>query len=167
MQRIFYLATAMILMAVLTFCSTKQEQTKQTKAVSEMDCSSYSPDNPACAGCSGEEAKADESVNVSESQRNQQGVITFIELGSVNCIPCKKMQPVMKSIETKYGKQIKVVFHDVWTDEGKPFASQYGIRLIPTQIFEDANGAEIMRHEGFFAENEIDNFLQSHGLTIQ
>jgi thiol-disulfide isomerase/thioredoxin len=29
--------------------------------------------------------------------------VTFIELGSVNCIPCKQMQPVMKSIEEKYG----------------------------------------------------------------
>ena len=25
--------------------------------------------------------------------------VTFIELGSVNCIPCKQMQPVMKAIE--------------------------------------------------------------------
>ncbi|UCF86051.1 MAG: hypothetical protein JSV50_10580, partial [Desulfobacteraceae bacterium] len=25
--------------------------------------------------------------------------VTFIELGSVNCIPCKKMQPIMKQIE--------------------------------------------------------------------
>lgn len=28
--------------------------------------------------------------------------ITFIELGSVNCSPCKKMQPVMKAIEQQY-----------------------------------------------------------------
>ena len=40
--------------------------------------------------------------------------VTFIELGSVNCIPCKQMQPVMKSIEEKYGEQIKVIFYDVW-----------------------------------------------------
>jgi thioredoxin 1 len=35
-------------------------------------------------------------------------LITFIELGSVKCIPCKAMQPVMKAIEEKYGAQIKV-----------------------------------------------------------
>jgi thiol-disulfide isomerase/thioredoxin len=40
--------------------------------------------------------------------------VTFIELGSVRCIPCQKMQPVMKSIEQKYGTKVKVVFHDVW-----------------------------------------------------
>ena len=34
--------------------------------------------------------------------------VTFVELGSVNCIPCKQMQPIMKSIEEKYGDQVKV-----------------------------------------------------------
>ena len=33
--------------------------------------------------------------------------ITFVELSSVSCIPCKKMQPIMKNIEKKYGDQIK------------------------------------------------------------
>ncbi len=90
--------------------------------------------------------------------------ITFVELGSVNCIPCKAMQPVMKAIEEKYGSQVKVVFYDVWKKEQAHYAQQYGIRLIPTQVFLDANGKELMRHEGFFPEKEIDAFLQSKGL---
>lgn len=90
--------------------------------------------------------------------------ITFVELGSVNCIPCKKMQPVMKSIESKYGAEVKVVFHDVWTDEGKPYAEKYGIKLIPTQVFLDENGKEFFRHEGFYPEKEIDKLLQSKGV---
>jgi thioredoxin 1 len=36
--------------------------------------------------------------------------VTFIELGSVNCIPCKAMQPVMRDLEKKFGNQILVVF---------------------------------------------------------
>ena len=90
--------------------------------------------------------------------------VTFIELGSVNCIPCKAMQPVMKAIEEKYGDQIKVVFYDVWKADQKQYAQQYRIRLIPTQVFLDAGGVEIFRHEGFFPEAEIDKLLQSHGL---
>lgn len=93
--------------------------------------------------------------------------ITFVELGSVNCIPCKKMQPVMASIEKKYGRQIKVVFHDVWKDDQKHFAMDYGIRLIPTQVFIDSGGKEIMRHEGFLPEVEIDRFLRKQGLTME
>jgi thioredoxin 1 len=90
--------------------------------------------------------------------------ITFIELGSVSCIPCKMMQPIMKSIEAKYGSQVKVIFYDVWKDK-RP-AEQYGIKLIPTQVFLDENGKEILRHEGFFAEEEIDKFLTAQGLNV-
>ena len=93
-----------------------------------------------------------------------QPLITFIELGSVNCIPCKAMQPIMKAVEGRYGNQIKVVFYDVWKQEQAHYATQYNIRLIPTQVFLDGNGKELLRHEGFFPEKEIDTFLQSKGL---
>lgn len=92
-------------------------------------------------------------------------LITFVELGSVRCIPCRKMQPIMKSIEKKYAGQVKVVFHDVWTDEGRKYAEEYGIQLIPTQVFKDRDGKEIFRHEGFFPEEEIDKLLQKQGLS--
>lgn len=91
--------------------------------------------------------------------------VTFVELGSVKCIPCKQMQPVMKAIEEKYGNQVEVIFHDVWTDDGKQYSEKYGIKLIPTQVFLDENGKEFHRHEGFYPEKEIDKILQSKGLT--
>lgn len=89
--------------------------------------------------------------------------ITFLELGSTTCIPCKKMQPIMKSIETRYVGQVKVVFHDVMKE--REISQKYGIKLIPTQIFLDPNGKELMRHEGFFPEEDIDKFLKSQGLA--
>ena len=91
-------------------------------------------------------------------------LITFVELGSVKCIPCRQMQPVMKAIEEKYGNQVKVVFYDVWKEDQQHYAVKYGIRLIPTQLFLDENGKELMRHEGFFPEKDIDSFLKSRGL---
>ncbi|MDP4116042.1 MAG: thioredoxin family protein [Bacteroidota bacterium] len=106
------------------------------------------------------------SGGMTEAQKSKAPVVTFLELGSVNCIPCKQMQPVMKSIEKKYGNQIKVIFYDVWKSEQKKYADKYGVKLIPTQIFLSADGKEIKRHEGFFAEAEIDKFLQSKGLKI-
>jgi thioredoxin 1 len=93
--------------------------------------------------------------------------ITFVELGSVKCIPCRQMQPVMKAIEKKYGAQVKVIFYDVWKPEQQKYAEQYGIRLIPTQVFLDAAGKEFFRHEGFYPEAEIDKLLQKQGLKIQ
>ena len=80
--------------------------------------------------------------------------VTFIELGSVRCIPCKKMMPIMEEIKKEYKGQVKVIFYDVWTSEGKPYASKYKIRLIPTQVFLDKDGKEYFRHEGFFPKKE-------------
>jgi thioredoxin 1 len=88
--------------------------------------------------------------------------VTFVELGSVNCIPCKAMQPVMKAVEEEYGDQVQVIFHDVWKDP-EP-GRKYGIRLIPTQVFLDEKGVEFHRHEGFYSKEEIDIVLQSRGL---
>lgn len=108
-------------------------------------------------------------VGFSSSAQNKdvKPKVTFVELGSVNCIPCKQMQPVMKAIEEKYGDQVKVVFYDVWKSDQKKYAQQYGIKLIPTQVFLDANGKEFHRHEGFYPETEIDKLLQGKGLTIK
>lgn len=91
--------------------------------------------------------------------------VTFVELGSVKCVPCKMMQPVMKNIENKYGSQVKVIFYDVWTEEDKPYGQKYGIRVIPTQVFLDEEGKEFHRHEGFYPEEEIDKILKGKGLT--
>jgi thioredoxin 1 len=90
--------------------------------------------------------------------------VTFIELGSVNCIPCKMMKPVMKQIENKYGDQVKVVFHDVWTEQGEPYGRKYRIRAIPTQVFIDASGKEYSRHIGYFPFEEVEKVLKQGGV---
>jgi len=96
--------------------------------------------------------------------KNNSNKVTFVELGSVNCIPCKKMQPIMDSIEKKYEDQIKVIFYDVWKTDQKKYAKEYGISLIPTQVFLDKEGKEFHRHQGFYPEAEIDKILKSKGL---
>lgn len=90
--------------------------------------------------------------------------VTFVELGSVRCIPCQQMQVVIKSIEKKFPTQVKVIFYDVWTAEGKPFAKKYAINLIPTQIFLDDKGVEYFRHEGYFSEEEVLKVLKKKGV---
>jgi thioredoxin 1 len=112
-------------------------------------------------------------VAVSEKQATKQNSdvrkdtdikVTFVELGSVNCIPCKAMQPVMIEIEQEYGDQVKVVFYDVWTDAGKAYGEKYKIRAIPTQVFLDKDGKEFFRHMGFFSKNEIVKVLEKQGI---
>ena len=97
-------------------------------------------------------------------QETEDVKVTFIELGSIKCIPCKMMQPIMNEIEEEYKGQVKVVFYDVWTSEGKPYAQKYGIRIIPTQVFLDKDGKEYFRHEGFFAKDELIKVLKKQGV---
>ena len=90
--------------------------------------------------------------------------VTFVELGSVKCIPCKMMQPIMEEIEAEYGDQVEVVFYDVWTPEGKPYADMYNIKAIPTQVFLDKDGNEYFRHQGFFPKDDLVKVLKQKGV---
>jgi thioredoxin 1 len=96
--------------------------------------------------------------------RDDTYVVTFIELGSDRCIPCKKMQPIMKEIEKEYAGKVRVVFHDIYTPAGKPYAQKYGIRIIPTQVFLDKDGKEYFRHEGFFPKDDLVKVLEQKGV---
>ena len=110
--------------------------------------------------CRAQENKSNElKKNISDVK------VTFIELGSVNCIPCRKMQPIMKNIEKNYNGKVNVIFYDVWKPDQKKYAEQYQIKLIPTQIFLDENKKEFFRHEGYFPEAEIVKLLKNHGIN--
>ena len=74
------------------------------------------------------------------------------------------MQPVMRSVEKRYGEQLKVIFYDVSQENNRRFVQQYAVRMIPTQVFLDVNGKEFFRHEGYLGERDIDNLLKTKGL---
>jgi len=77
----------------------------------------------------------------------------LLELGSVSCIPCKAMKPILDELEVEYKGSMAVEFIDVWKDESA--GKKYGIKSIPTQIFFDADGKELFRHVGFFSKEAI------------
>ena len=113
-------------------------------------------------GCARSREASSTSPGASDTPRG--GVkVTFIELGSVNCVPCKMMQPIMREVEAAFPKDVEVVFHDVWTEKGKPYATQFKIKVIPTQVFLDAKGREFFRHEGFFPRDDLVRLLKEHG----
>lgn len=81
------------------------------------------------------------------------GLPRLIDLGADKCIPCRMMMPVLKELKKEYDGRMEVVFIDVWKDPDAGKA--YRIHLIPTQIFFDAAGKELFRHEGFFSKADI------------
>ena len=105
-----------------------------------------------------------ETVQTEQDSQSEEIKVTFVELGSVGCIPCDKMQPIMKEIAEEYKGQVEVIFHDVKTPEGEPYKKEFNIRAIPTQVFLDKEGNEYFRHLGFFAKDEIIKVLQEQGV---
>lgn len=91
--------------------------------------------------------------------------VTFIELGANKCLPCRMMQPILQELEVRYPQDLKVVFIDVWKEDGEVAGKKYNLRAIPTQIFYNAQGEEIFRHEGFLPKNQIESLLSKHGVS--
>ena len=81
------------------------------------------------------------------------GKVTMVDLGAKKCIPCKMMAPIMEELEKEYKDRAAIVFIDVW--ENPDAGRKYGIGIIPTQIFYDAKGKEVLRHEGFYEKAAI------------
>ena len=81
------------------------------------------------------------------------GMVTMVDLGATECIPCKMMAPVIEELQSEYQGRAAVVFIDVWKNPAA--GRQFGIRTIPTQIFYDAEGNEKSRHEGFLDKQSI------------
>ena len=89
--------------------------------------------------------------------------VTFLEFGSTTCIPCKMMEKVMEEVRADYGDKVEVIFHNV--NEEKELSGEYGIKMIPTQIFLDAEGKEFHRHVGYYPKEEIAKVLLERGIT--
>jgi len=74
---------------------------------------------------------AQDKIGKSAAQRPSvfKPLVTFVEIGAARCIPCKAMQPIMKEVAEEYRGQVRVLFHDVWTPQGRMDAEKYNIRV--------------------------------------
>ena len=87
---------------------------------------------------------------------------TLIEFGASGCVPCDMMQPILDKLRKTHSERLNVVF--VHVGEEKILAARFGIRAIPVQVFFDRQGKEVFRHEGFFAEAEVNKVLAKMGV---
>lgn len=92
----------------------------------------------------------------------KEGKIVMLELGSVGCIPCEQMRPVMAKLSSTYKGKLEVIFVDVRKDRAA--AQQFRVYGIPTQVFLDKTGNEFHRHIGYYAYEQIVPILKRAGL---
>lgn len=90
------------------------------------------------------------------------GMVTMVDIGAHECIPCKMMTPILKALSEEYQDRAAIAFIDVWKHQQE--ARKYGVRTIPTQIFYDKEGKEQFRHEGFLDRDSIIAKLQELGV---
>ena len=77
----------------------------------------------------------------------------LLDLGADKCVPCKMMAPILEKLKKEYAGRVDVQFIDVW--KNAQAGKDYGISMIPTQIFFDATGRERFRHTGFMSKEDI------------
>lgn len=116
-------------------------------------------DAGAAATASPAEPRASDPVTSSPSRLPR-----LVDLGAGKCIPCKRMAPILEELKREFAGRLEVEFIDVW--ENPSAANLYQIRLIPTQIFYDATGKELFRHEGFYSRQDILNKWKELGVDL-
>ncbi len=161
---------AMTILILLAACSAKSdvpaENTEQTPVASPADTTgnkpvATTPDTPLTTPDKTPAATQTEP----EKTTAVEPLVTFIELGAKTCIPCKMMQPIMKEITDEYQGLVKVVFYDL--NDNRQAGQKYGVRVMPTQVFLDAEGKEFFRHEGFYPKADIQKMLaEKAGVTV-
>jgi thioredoxin 1 len=109
----------------------------------------------------------DSNIAAAQTQQTNQSakLPRLVDLGADKCIPCKMMAPVLEELKKEFAGKLVVDFIDVWKnpDAGKA----YRIQLIPTQIFYDAGGKELFRHEGFFSKEDILGKWKEFGINFE
>ena len=110
----------------------------------------------------GESSSPVQEVESDPAQVPAPGMVTMVELGARECVPCRLMAPIVEELTEEYRGRVAVVFIDVWVnpDAGREF----DLRAIPTQIFYDADGVERFRHEGFLAKEDIVSVFDQLGV---
>jgi thioredoxin 1 len=81
------------------------------------------------------------------------GLPRLVDLGSTTCVPCRMMAPILEDLRRQLAGRLEVEFIDVVANPAA--GNRYGIRVIPTQVFLDAYGKELWRHEGFISKEDI------------
>ncbi len=87
------------------------------------------------------------------SQKDEIPRPQLIDFGAGSCATCKMMNIVLTELSAEHGGKISIRFVDVWKNEEA--SKEYSIRMIPTQVFLDAEGNELFRHEGFISKEDI------------
>ncbi len=120
---------------------------------------------PVVAANSDTVTAAEKAAGNSKDSPETENLPQLVDLGAGKCIPCKMMAPMLEELKAEYKGRLEVAVIDVWKKPDE--AKKYGIKIIPTQIFYDASGKELFRHEGFFSKEDIFRKWKEFGVNLE
>lgn len=156
-----------VLAVVMLACACSRQREKESsinKAASqgtlsvETEASQSKTDVPSETPVQAAKATAEKSTQA------QAKLPRLLDLGADKCIPCKMMAPLLEELKQEYAGRLEIEFIDVW--KNPKAGRQYGIRVIPTQIFYDMDGKEFRRHQGFIGKADILAVFKQEGISL-
>jgi thioredoxin 1 len=119
-----------------------------------------------CSDQAGEESGSKAGIGgAGQNEESLQGkkLPMLVDLGKGTCVQCKKMKPILEELKVEYEGRAIVKFIDLRYEPQA--AGQYRVRLIPTQIFYDADSNEVYRHVGFMDKRSIEMKFAEMGVN--
>jgi len=95
----------------------------------------------------------------------KEGLPVLAEFGGAECVPCKIMKPILERLAEDLKGRVRVLIIDL--DEYANLGRRQGVRIIPTQVFYDASGKEVFRHEGLMPREDILEKLAEIGVAVE
>jgi len=108
---------------------------------------------------------ADTSTNTAEdlAKALKSGRPVLVDFGSNSCIPCRQLRPVLQEIRKEQEGKLEVLVIDV--NVHRDLAMQYLIQVIPTLVFFDSTGKEVLRRQGFMPKTALMDELKKVGIS--
>jgi len=86
-----------------------------------------------------------------------------VDFGSNSCIPCRQLRPILQEIGKEQAGKLEVLVIDIYKHQA--LARQYRIQVMPTLVFFDSTGKEVVRRQGFMPKTALMEELKKVGIS--
>ena len=91
------------------------------------------------------------------------GKPVLVDFGSNSCIPCRQLRPILQEIKKEQEGKLEVLVIDIYRNQS--LAAQHRIQVMPTLVFFDSSGKEVLRRQGFMPKTVLMEELKKVGIS--